>query len=434
MSVLDRSRVFMDKISGKIIFLLKNIHLQNPGDDKAHCSQFLMGKRSRNQLSGLSLTWWTTAGARKACEQVATMVQESPEFSACDPATVEGTVMDTLKQLTMDRRFFKEVFASRKATLFDCLSTEDVAAAGRGMADEILVLLRARMMNWCVVYAAPKFEGPSFSIPEDRLHVVAKTDQAAWDDLWKGRYKATLWSPVAGKFPDDKFPGFSGPAYEYLFAVEVSGTQRSAFEMGQMRLMKFFAVLYAWLTTQKKETLFRVMADPYARGLQFPGAESTDTGIHFIDLGPLVPFYGGEIRIADPDIAALRGWYQAKEALDSAVATRIDKAAHFLNRAMNFRSLDAFINYFIVLDALFGERGRVEASIVEGIKGLGLEEVWAQKASRLFDLRNELLHGGSRSVKEWPDHAAYRRLFHTDPSRDVEFLASTALWQAPFRA
>ena len=56
---------------------------------------------------------------------------------------------------------------------------------------------------------------------------------------------------------------------------------------------------------------------------------------------------------------------------------------------------------------------------------------FGEKIAWLFDLRNELVHGGSRYVKEWPKYQRYYRHFDTTPSRDIEKLAFAALLRAP---
>lgn len=57
------------------------------------------------------------------------------------------------------------------------------------------------------------------------------------------------------------------------------------------------------------------------------------------------------------------------------------------------------MNYFIALDALLGRRGAVESSILSGLERLQLGPVQVEKSSWLFDLRNELVHGGSDSSR-----------------------------------
>jgi len=98
---------------------------------------------------------------------------------------------------------------------------------------------------------------------------------------------------------------------------------------------------------------------------------------------------------------------------------------------MNSDDIEAYINYFVTLDALFGERGAVESSILAGVKSLGVDPKLEEKTSWLFDLRNELVHGGSRYIAEWPSYARYTQHFRTKPFADIRALAQLAVLKAP---
>ncbi len=87
-----------------------------------------------------------------------------------------------------------------------------------------------------------------------------------------------------------------------------------------------------------------------------------------------------------------------------------------------------FMHFFIALDALFGERNKVEDSIVSGIKKIFPNNTkWDIRAKKLFELRSELVHGGSSSIDEWNNLAYYRRNFYSDPLYDVGLAVMTAL-------
>jgi hypothetical protein len=98
---------------------------------------------------------------------------------------------------------------------------------------------------------------------------------------------------------------------------------------------------------------------------------------------------------------------------------------------MNSDDIEAYINYFVTLDALFGERGSVEASILAGVRTLDVNAAYIEKASWLFDLRNEIVHGGSRYVTEWPKYTRYTQHFRSEPMADVRCLAQLAVLRAP---
>ncbi len=101
----------------------------------------------------------------------------------------------------------------------------------------------------------------------------------------------------------------------------------------------------------------------------------------------------------------------------------MNKSAHFINNAMNSEGIDAFIHYFISLDALFGERGDVERLIIQGVSNCTSDPLWTQKTEWLYRLRSELVHGGVRYEKEWKDFDRYVNHFGTYPKNDVMDLA-----------
>lgn len=92
---------------------------------------------------------------------------------------------------------------------------------------------------------------------------------------------------------------------------------------------------------------------------------------------------------------------------------------------------EACINYFVTLDALLGQRGSVEVSILAGLCTLGLGADQIEKARWLFELRGEIVHGGRRYIEEWSKYGNYVRHFRTKPMRDVETLAQLSVLRAP---
>jgi hypothetical protein len=63
---------------------------------------------------------------------------------------------------------------------------------------------------------------------------------------------------------------------------------------------------------------------------------------------------------------------------------------------MNSDDIEAFVNYFISLDAIFGERGSVEDSILEGVREMGVDSTDAPSGrttsdTRIIFVRNRLV-------------------------------------------
>ena len=86
-----------------------------------------------------------------------------------------------------------------------------------------------------------------------------------------------------------------------------------------------------------------------------------------------------------------------------------------------------FLYFFIVLDALFGVIGNVEESIKKGISSYLTEPEWQKKIKKLFDLRSELVHGGSSYIEEWKGYDSYVNHFNSSPERDIEIAATKCL-------
>jgi hypothetical protein len=108
-------------------------------------------------------------------------------------------------------------------------------------------------------------------------------------------------------------------------------------------------------------------------------------------------------------------------------------ASHFLHQALLASDTQQFIWYFIVLDALFGERGRVERMILSGIRQLTApDNSWVVRCRFLFELRSALVHGEVSSIRTWRNLPTYRRLFHSEPLADVQEIALRALRRFPF--
>lgn len=112
------------------------------------------------------------------------------------------------------------------------------------------------------------------------------------------------------------------------------------------------------------------------------------------------------------------------------IASRADKGAYYFNLAGNRSGLGSFIFYYVALDALFGSQGRVEVGIESGIARAAPNYI--DRAKLLYSLRNEMVHGGSRTLPEWGDYQKYVDKFNSVPERDIESIELQSLRNFPF--
>jgi len=363
----------------------------------------------------------------------ALLIQHSPDFCDCDLQTVSDVVMRTLHEICVDPAVFNtdEVVFARHPTLFDCISVPVPQCAASILA-EMEKNLRAAIGRCCTVYAVPRLFSTSFRLRDVGIHVIAKQDTDAWQGLVDEGFMFNGWRP------EDPRPGlrkdrtFSPNGnFESVLVADSHGTKKGTRFSSVLKFRALLAVTLAVVTERREHPYFKSAADPLGFCAQFPHESNPDKTLNRSDCGPLIPYYVDDIPVGAVEITAIRDWYAKCAQCGPDTKNRIEKAAHFLNLGMNADGSEAYVNYFVTLDALFGQRGSVEASILAGLNTLGLDARQIEKARWLFELRSEIVHGGSRYIEEWPKYAKYSRHFRTKPMRDVQTLAHLSILRAP---
>jgi hypothetical protein len=124
----------------------------------------------------------------------------------------------------------------------------------------------------------------------------------------------------------------------------------------------------------------------------------------------------------------ISGWCAKRGTAVPEKAARASTAAAFLHHAIIADEIEKFIHTFIVVDALFGERGKVEAKILEGIgKVFPGDTTWEQRTKLLFDLRSEIVHGVVSDLDDWSEDDDYHAKFRASPTTDAITMATASL-------
>jgi hypothetical protein len=253
----------------------------------------------------------------------------------------------------------------------------------------------------------------------------------AWEEFIKEGYEFDDWSPQSPRLKSSASGFPHRPEFEYVLVSEEHGTQKGARFASSVKFRTLISILFTVASTRSRYPFHKAMAQPFTSCIQFPHTSAPDRLITRSDCGALSPYYASDISLDQESIDELRGWYLQRAACPKDFQQRLDKATYFVNRGMNAEDIEAYVNYFVALDALFGERGAVESSIISGIQSLALGPQLEERVPWLFDLRNELVHGGSRYITEWPKYRRYLKHFETKPLFDVGRLARTAILMAP---
>jgi len=422
----------MNKIIGQIIALTKNIFLSSPDGTQKGMEQFIAGKHDTfTFVGGIGLSWWYTEFTFKILENLSFLINsEVDKFSACDHETIQSVIRNTLHEICFDENIFDGdlVFFNKKKTLFECKSENNAKIYGNYILNFILKNIEKSVISCCVVYAAPRITGKSFVIESEKIHIIHKNDYAKWIELSSLGYYTKEWIPDSGNFIDGGVTGFSRKEYDYIFTTEMQGTVEGNKFSASLKFRKLFSVISSLIEYRFRS---KVMARPYSICMQIPHNQNQKKSFTQNEIGELFPYYASEITIRDEDISKIKRWYESEQTLTPEQRNRIEKCAHFINKGMNSSDIESYIHYFVALDALYGKVGNVFKTIEDGVNGLPNSGPWNKKISWLYELRNELVHGGSRYIEEWTKYMRYYRHFSSEPARDIEKLAFHALGSAP---
>lgn len=90
----------------------------------------------------------------------------------------------------------------------------------------------------------------------------------------------------------------------------------------------------------------------------------------------------------------------------------------------------SYILCFTALDALYGRRGAVEASVIEGVMKSASCNMTEDQIRRLHDLRNEIVHGKARDLREWFYYRGYVRHYNEKPEESISRMVLSCLMSA----
>lgn len=422
-------------LAGQIVRLTKSIRLQPSEDGRSPAAQFVAGKQAPFVFpSGAVLTWWYGDDTFRAIDSVAKLVIESsPQYHDCDPETVSDVVTTTLQELSANNSIFDvdAILFGDRVSLFDC-HRGPVPHFASAIQTAIQLNLTEQIARRCVLYAVPRLRAPSFAIPEDAIRLIPRRDQQAWQELASSGFDFGEWTPTHPRAGPQDRGSFSPPSdFESLLACDSKGTARGAKFNSILKFRRLLAVLTSAVAQRRGSSPHKSMASPFKFCIQFPHRSAHLGTVIRADCDALLPYYISDIDVLGVDVEVVQRWYVACERCRSVTRSRVEKAAHYLNRGLNADDVEAYINYFIALDALFGQRGSVEKSILRGVEAIAQGTPYVAKAPWLFELRNELVHGGSRYVSEWPRIGRYGDHFRSKPMDDMQGLAQLAVVRAP---
>lgn len=424
------------KILSKLLSITKGVHIIQPNESARMDVFFFDTARGRRQI-----TWWITWDAVRETQEFAKMTAAfDPQLADADRPSIQLEIDKVLKENFFNEELFnvRDILLGKCPTLFAASATANKQEFAENLWSKIHQALSNLMPSWLVLYPLRGVKSASFDIEFDGLSLLAPDDDAKWQRYATQYPRTTSFNPSEGS-PE----GISAPTIwniksptadeNRLFTwliCEAKGTRQGVKRVAADRMRTFLAVLFShWHESSGDFFVIKSDLGEHRYAFQFASAGDRDeNSIASGSVGRLMPSLPLDFTVSASNIAQVKDWYARLYSAHEELRRRAITASHFIHHAVMADGMERVLHYYIALDALFGERGKVEGNIKKGIEQLFPNDpTWVYRADHLFDLRNALVHGGTSSVGGWEHLEAYMRHVKTSPLEDVSKAATTAL-------
>lgn len=426
----------LENTLGKILAFTKQVYLKGLPDDCALAKRFFAGngKRSPFPYAGFGFEWWLTKRGLELCEDIANMaISFEPQLRGGDRKSFCEAIQKLLEENALNTEIFNgdRVIFREVENLFEARSVENAKEFASKLWSKIYHTLTKLVLDWLVLYPLCRIKAQSCTLGFDGLSLLASNDLPRWSEYAERYSDAKAWNPSTGEWIEGmKLRSFKDFPFEVTWLVcEAPGTQLGSRELAGRRMRTFLTVLFSRLDSKVPNLLSKSLADKVSYSVQFP-SDGTQAGCGQVNasIGNLLPPLLVDVDLSPEIISKVESWYLQRSLASDLIARRATTASHFIHYGIASDDLERFLHFFIALDALFGERNKVEQAIKDGVKQtFQHDSTWEKRTEWLFELRSELVHGGVSSINDWKDLECYRRHFKSHPLVDVKTAAMTAL-------
>jgi hypothetical protein len=332
------------------------------------------------------------------------------------PQFLEGVPLSNVRSLLSRSlqhdfwRFMDRVFpVPQRETLWELTMQEDVASISASIQRETTAM------------AAPKL----WLIPAWRLRVDAHLDAGPWIVASGGASHANSLDVLTAQhnlngsvFPPVTIAGRCDPVTNNDTWLGVRAREEA---QALSRLAQIFGAISVALDLNKSRTF---------SGAAFPaGLFSIDSHdmVEFRTRGPqFPPILSG--AALDAQQVAWIGRLLNEPARSSERSLRMLTCLEYVAAGWQPAGRLGFVHNAIAFDALFGVNGKVNKSIIDGVKQNAASITDIENRIRLLlKIRNSLLHGSASSVEQTSEYISYWDSYGVDPHEDQVHILRTCL-------
>jgi len=434
------------RLRGKLLALTREIHRRKPHEGKSFRESFFVGDLYAFPPPRIAIEWWRTRRSFDVVRDIAEIaIRTEPSCCDCQRDTIADLVLDALRQNAFNDRLFDpdQMLTSGygsgpQVTVFDLRLSEDPEEFANRLWEVVQSTIERATARWLVLYPLARLSSRSHEWHSHHLRLLRPDDAVAWSGLAESYPEMRAWDPAtashSGRTDNPLSRVLEKNKHVTWCACEANGTAPDARVSAGYKIRTLVALLLAHgLGEDERAVLSRSMAAEVGFTLQFPAAgHQTRVGSTTAGTRPLFPAIGGDLQISDSTCARIADWLAELDRAQEETRRRIRTASQFAHFALMTSGVERYVHFFVVLDGLFGERGKTERTITEGVERVcGRGSVEVTKVGWLFELRSELVHGGCSSIPEWGRLRAYERHYTAHPMDDIAQIALRCL-RSPF--
>ena len=419
-------------VQGKVLALTRNIFLRKPSGQKSFKSSFLI--KSEGRYGPFGTEWWTTFTTHLVCADLAqALIITEPKLSQGDEQSFQNLVLEVIRDSLLDSQLFDfaKIFPPNEDTLFGAIAGKNKADFAERMLIRFAAACEGAIRDWLVIYPLQRIHSHSVSLGFNGIALVAANDLATWK-AFAGRFEDTGMFDIqtATWFMDSRSAPLLPQRPTTWLLCETRGTVLGA-RLSAARYMRTFVAVAFSVGKDKHPNLFTKSGlAPCTYSVQFAGSRGNPPSNSLAAIGSILPPLLEDWEIEEGLIKQVKDWHQKCANASPTEAHRAITASQFLHYSIIADDIERFIHLFITLDALFGERGKVEAKILEGVSRIfAAHPDWEERTRLLFDLRSEVVHGECSNIAEWKELEKYTRRFRSNVFSDAASLAVTSLTQ-----
>ena len=423
----------LNNLSSKVIAVCKEIKLHKPSSGNTTEAQFIpTGKIHRISFGGLGVTiWYDDHTIRRLCKEISQIAKAHfAKLKELDINYSSGFILEILKQNILDDKYFNSdhVFFRKVNNLFEARINTDIEKFANVLIKIIVDELSSLSSEWIFIYPLDRNTSISYAYKDEGIFILNPSDEKFWKQFIDRFSSAKYWDPKTGKNIEDKGPLFGAGAPRLWLICISNGTETSSRHTAAFKMRKFISVLFSHLYSEYQNITALNLSQPNTYALQIPENED-NTGVSQIiaSVGKVLPSIAQPLDISHENLRRIKNWYNSTMNMNKEKQRRVTVASHFINSAIFNNDYERFINFFIALDALFGEANKVKKSILSGVDNLFKDIKIKNKMELLYELRSEIVHGGCSTLLEWKKYEHYERTFNTNPMQDVEYIAMNSL-------